>query len=124
MGWKQLLIPVLLLILLLSTTGIALANRPDISIDAQDSSKPGENVPVKVEVEHQGTGTGHYVDSIRLYDGDRLLEEWAYGPDSYVKDRQWSVTYTGSFDRDANLRAVAHCTIHGDGTATRGITVQ
>jgi desulfoferrodoxin (superoxide reductase-like protein) len=122
MGWKRIALP-LLMLLLLALPGMAYADRPDVDVKAPDSVKAGQNVPVIVEVEHEGSGPGHYVDMVRLYDGDNLLKEWKYGPGDYVKDEKWTVSYDGTFGRDARLRAVARCNLHGEGADTETIRV-
>lgn len=122
MGWKRILLP-LLTLLLLAMSGVAYADRPDVGIEAPDSVRAGEQVPVIVEVEHEGSGPGHYVDVVRLYDGDTLLKEWRYGSDNYVKAEEWTVSHTGTFDRDAQLRATARCTLHGEGADMETIRV-
>jgi desulfoferrodoxin (superoxide reductase-like protein) len=122
MGWKHIMLP-LLALLLLAMSGVAYADVPDVHVTAPDSAKAGESVPIVVGVTHEDVAPGHYVDIVRLYDGDALLKEWRYGPGNYVKGEKWTVSYDGAFDRDARLRAVAHCTLHGNGAGEGTIRV-
>jgi|AGTN01.2.fsa_nt_gi hypothetical protein len=115
--------PLLTLLLLLAFSGVAYAEKLDVDVEAPDYARAGEIVPIIVEVEHEGSGPGNYVDSVKLYDGNTLLKEWKYGPDNYVKEKEWAVAYKGPFDHSANLRAVAHCTLQGSATDTERIYV-
>lgn len=108
---------------LLAMSDPACADRPDVDVEAPDYVKAGENVPVVIEVEHDGSAPGHYVDLVRLYDGDTLLKEWRYGPGDYVKEKEWTLSYTGTFDRDARLKATARCILHGSGMFTEDLRV-
>jgi desulfoferrodoxin (superoxide reductase-like protein) len=111
------------MLLLLAMSGVAYADVPDVYIKAPDSLKAGQNVPVVVEIEHEDVAPGHYVDVVRLYDGDTMLKEWRYGPGNYVKEEKWTVSHTGTFDRDARLRATARCTLHGEGAARETLRI-
>lgn len=114
-----------MLALMLAATGIASADRPEVrSIDAPDSARSGESVPITLNLHHEDTSPVHYVDYVRLYDGDRLLQEWTYGKNNPEKAEEWSLTYTGSFEKSTKLRAVIRCNLHGDSAATKEITVQ
>jgi hypothetical protein len=123
MGWKRILLPVLVLSLL-AMAGVACADELEVDLEAPDRARAGETVPVMIEIEHEDTAPGSYVDLVRLYDGDTLLKEWRYGPDDYVKAEEWTVSYTGAFDRDAYLRATAHSTVHGDDADTETIRIR
>lgn len=112
------------LLLLATAAWPALANVPAVSIQVPGSATAGETVPVAISVDHRGTGGGHYVDSVRLYDGDRLLKEWAYDRGNLEKSPQWTVRYDGTFDKDAQLKAIARCTLHGDGSGSATIGVR
>lgn len=112
------------LLLLAAAAGPALANVPAVSIQAPGSAAAGKAVPVAISLDHGGTGGGHYVDSVRLYDGDRLLKEWAYDRGNFEKAPQWTVRYDGTIDKDAQLKAIAHCTLHGDGSGSAAIGVR
>ncbi|WP_158308902.1 desulfoferrodoxin family protein [Methanocella arvoryzae] len=124
MGWKWILLPCLALVLLLAASGIASADRAEVDVDAPDTARPGETVQVKLNVHHEDSAPGHYVDSVKLYDGDRLLKEWTYDNSNFERAEEWSVTYTGSFDRDVNLRAVVNCNLHGGEPDTEVIIVR
>ncbi|OPY28941.1 MAG: hypothetical protein A4E28_01214 [Methanocella sp. PtaU1.Bin125] len=123
MGWKLILLP-LLALSLLAMTGTAAADDIEVDLDAPDYARSGETVPVTIEIEHEDTAPGRYVDTVRLYDGDTLLKEWRYGPDDYVKAEEWTLSYSGAFDRDAYLRATAHSTVYGDDTDTERIRIR
>jgi desulfoferrodoxin (superoxide reductase-like protein) len=112
------------LLLLAPATAPALANVPAVSIQAPGSATAGEAVPVAISVDHRGTGGGHYVDSVRLYDEDRLLKEWAYDRGNFERAQQWTVRYDGAFNRGAQLKAIAHCNFHGDGSGSAMIGVR
>lgn len=113
----------LMSLMLLAMSGVAYADELEVDLEAPDYARAGETVSVIVEIEHEDTAPGSYVDAVRLYDGNTLLKEWRYGPNDYVKAEEWTVSYSGAFDRDAYLRATAHSTMHGDDTDTETIRV-
>lgn len=123
MGWKRILLSVVVLSLL-AISGVACADELEVDLEAPDNARAGETVSVMIEIEHEDTAPGNYVDLVRLYDGDTLLKEWRYGPDDYVKQEEWTLLYSVAFDRDAYLRATAHSTVHGDDTDTETIRVR
>ncbi len=81
-------------------------------------------MPIVLNLHHEDSALGHYVNSVKLYDGDRLLKEWTYDRSNFKKAEEWSVTYTGSFDKNTNLRAMANCNLHGGDGSSKSIVVR
>jgi desulfoferrodoxin (superoxide reductase-like protein) len=101
--------------------GSAVANVPGVALNAPPPP-PAPNVPVqggtglvKVVVSHRDTmiPATHYVDHVYLFDGNNLLKEWKYTE----KDANPNEVYTESVmmpaTKNMNLKAIAHCTLHG-----------
>jgi desulfoferrodoxin (superoxide reductase-like protein) len=109
----------------------ALANVPGVAINAPppppapNVATAGSDQVVKVVVTHRDTGSPplHFVDRVTLYDGNKVLKEWKYDKNSYNKNELWTETATVPVSSDMNLRAVAHCTVHGYGVADLKVTV-
>jgi hypothetical protein len=101
--------------------GSAVANVPGVALNAPPPP-PAPNVPVqggtglfKVIVSHRDTmiPATHYIDHVYLFDGTNLLKEWKYTE----KDANQNEVFTESLMlpamKDMNLKAIAHCTLHG-----------
>ncbi|MCD1294449.1 hypothetical protein CUJ83_05475 [Methanocella sp. CWC-04] len=101
-----------------------LANVPSVSISAPSTVSSEMPATVTVIVNHLGSGPGHFVDKVTLYDGNKMLKEWSFDSSSYKKGPTWDISYTGNFDKDANLKAIVHCNIHGDGAGTETMIVK
>ncbi|MCD1294448.1 hypothetical protein CUJ83_05470 [Methanocella sp. CWC-04] len=101
-----------------------MAHKPEVSISTPESLKKGTTTTIILSVNHLGTGPEHYVDRVALYDGDKLLKEWTYGRDNYVKDRSWDLKHQCSLDRDADLRAVVHCSDNAESSYGMKVNVK
>lgn len=122
MSIKKVILGLILSALILAPAmGTALANVPGVALNAPPPP-PAPNVPVaggqglfKVVVAHRDTmiPATHYVDHVYLFDGNNLLKEWKYTE----KDANQNEVYTESVmlpaSKDMDLKAIAHCTLHG-----------
>ena len=110
---------------LISMTLPAFASLPDLDIEASDQSVAGTAVPILLEIEHKDSSPYHYVDDVRLYEvklneSDRLLKEWKFNSTNYVPRDSWFlIGGEFVFNKNAFLRADAHCTVHGWSEAGR-----
>jgi desulfoferrodoxin (superoxide reductase-like protein) len=120
---KKLLASLVLLLLVTALASPAIANRPAVTIKAPGTASAGETVSVDITVDHKGTTPSHLVDSIRLYEGDKLVNEWKYDRSNYVPQEIWTVTFPMKVDTGKTLNAIAHCNLHGDDTGTTTIAV-
>ena len=122
MGIKNVLLGLFVAALVVAPLmGSAVANVPGIAINAPPPP-PAPNVAVqggmgmiKVVVTHRDTfvPATHYVDHVYLYDGDKLLKEWKYTANDANSNEIFSETWVTPATADMNLRAIAHCTVHG-----------
>ncbi|HTY89743.1 MAG TPA: hypothetical protein VMC84_01055 [Methanocella sp.] len=118
---KAVMALVLSAIFLGAVAGVAAANVPGVAVNAPppppapNVATAGSDALVKVVVTHRDTGSPalHYVDRVMLYDGNKLIKEWKYDQNSYRKDETWTESLTVPAKSDMQLRAVAHCTVHG-----------
>jgi desulfoferrodoxin (superoxide reductase-like protein) len=117
-GWKKIAILLGSLLIISMMAQPAFSNIPKVVVSAPPTVKTGDTLAVKLAVNHMGNSPSHYVDSVRLYDGNRLLKEWKFTSADYLKDTASELTYsyTPDMGKDVDLKAVAHCNIHGDGT--------
>lgn len=108
-------------LLLVPMTGIAAANVPGIAIiappppPAPNVATEGSAALVEVLVSHRDTLSPpiHYVDSVRLFDGDRLIKEWKYTQNTVNSNVVFNEKVNIPARSDMDLKAVAHCTVHG-----------
>lgn len=100
---------------LLALTVIAFANVPIVSIEMPSQPKNNEPVPVLVQVNHLGPGSGHYIDWIKVYSGERVVAEKTYS--SPQRSDIFSEAINVTLVESGELRAEAHCTVHGPATS-------
>lgn len=127
-----LILSVLISVLFLATvTGMAVANVPGVALNAPPPP-PAPNVPVqggeglvKVIVSHRDTmiPATHYVDHVYLFDGNNLLREWKYTEADANPNELYTEAVVIPATRDMNLKAIAHCTLHGYSSANVLVTV-
>lgn len=101
--------------------GSAAANVPGVAINAPPPP-PAPNLPVQggmglieVVVSHRDSmiPATHYVDHIYLFDGNNLLKEWKYTEKDANPNKVFTESIMMPATKDMNLKAVAHCTLHG-----------
>ncbi len=114
-------------ILVLAALAVSLvpisATIPVIQMQVPSEVTAGDEVTVEITVTHRNQDKNHHVTYIWLYHDDKLVQKWGYGADEFVKEDQWTVTYTTVLTKDAVFLAVAHCTLHGDGKVLRTVVV-
>ena len=99
------------------------ATEPLIQMQVPSEVTAGDEVTVEITVTHRDNNKNHHITYIWLYHDNELVQKWGYGPDNFVTEDQWTVTYTTVLFEDAVFLAVAHCTLHGDGKVLRTVTV-
>lgn len=132
MSIKNILIGLILSALVLGPLmGTAVANVPGVAINAPPPP-PSPNVAVqggqglfKVVVSHRDTmiPATHYVDHVYLYDGDKLLKEWKYTESNANPNEVYTESLVLPASGDMDLKAIAHCTLHGYSLADVAVTV-
>lgn len=100
---------------LLLVAGIAFANVPIVTIDAPAQVHPGREFGFGVTVNHLNPASGHYIDWIRVYAGDRLITEKTF--DSPQDSNVFSTAFSAMIFENVTLHAVAHCTVHGESSS-------
>jgi desulfoferrodoxin (superoxide reductase-like protein) len=118
---RSILVLMLSVFLVATMAGTALANVPGVAINAPPPP-PAPNVAVKggqalvtLVVTHRDTSipSSHYVDRLYLFNGDNLVKEWTYNDKTANKNEVWTESVVVPAIKDMNLRAIAHCTLHG-----------
>jgi desulfoferrodoxin (superoxide reductase-like protein) len=93
--------------------GIALANKGSVTIDAPDTAKKGEEVTVKLNVEHCCVTKMHYVNWVYLQANGKEVKRWTYTSKELPPSPKFSLEYKYSVAGDTELKAEANCNLHG-----------
>ncbi|KYK29708.1 MAG: hypothetical protein AYK19_19305 [Theionarchaea archaeon DG-70-1] len=99
------------------------ATLPIVQIQVPKVVTEGDEVTVEITVTHRMNDLNHHISFIWLYHNEKLVQQWGYGPDEFVTEDQWTVTYTTVLYKDAVFLAKANCTLHGSESVTAKVTV-
>lgn len=84
---------------------LAGASIPAFTVDAPTQAYAGEPITVVVHVSHPEQNGLHYVNDIKLYVNDGLVQEWKYDRTSYVKNGLWDETAQVTLTGDSEIYA-------------------
>jgi len=98
-------------LIILCFAALAFASVPIVTIEAPSQVNLGQTANVGVTVNHLNPNSMHYIDWVRVYNGDQIVAEKDYtGPQGAAI---FSDAFAISLPSTAQLRAEAHCIIHG-----------
>lgn len=114
----------LTLIFLLST-GVALADKSTVKIDAPESAAKGTEVTIRLNVTHSGNNMFHYTKWIYVRVNGKELARWDFSATKTPESENFTKEIKYTVNEPAQIEAEANCNIHGStGIAKASITVK
>jgi desulfoferrodoxin (superoxide reductase-like protein) len=117
-------LPLAAMLALVLVPGLAFANKGSVTIDAPDMAKKGEEVTVKLNVDHCCVSKMHYVNWVYLNINGKEVKKWTYTSKELPPSPKFTVEYKYTVAGDTELKAEANCNLHGSaGPAMKKIMV-
>ena len=104
---------VISILFVLFAAASALANESSVEIDVPDKAEKGSTVTIKITVRHDGNSFMHYTDRVVVKVNGEEAALWEYSWRNRPETEVFTKEVTRVADGPLDIRAQAHCNIHG-----------
>lgn len=109
----------------LLSTGIALADKSAVTINAPESAAKGTEVTIKLSVAHSGNNMFHYTKWAYIKVNGKEIERWDFSATKTPESENFSKEVKFIVNEPAQIEAEAYCNIHGSAGITKaGIAIK
>lgn len=121
----RLLVCILVLFILFSLAGPALANKSSVSIEGPQAVAKDTEATIRITVNHKGNSFIHYTQWLKVLVNQKEIARWDYTGSQKPEAEQFTKEIKVKADGNLEVTAEASCNIHGSaGPATFQITVK
>ena len=110
-----------LMVVVLLSSGYALADKSAVTINAPESAAKGTEVTVKLNVAHSGNNMFHYTKWVYIKVNGKEIARWDFSAtktpelENFTKEVKFTVT------EPAQIEAEASCNIHGSAGIAKAV---
>jgi desulfoferrodoxin (superoxide reductase-like protein) len=121
---------ILLLLLICSVTFLLFphevtANKASVSIEAPESAVKGDEITVKINVQHDGNSMFHYTKWVYIKINDSEVSRWDYTWRKRPEDENFTKEIVYRVNEPIEIAAEANCNTHGSkGKVTKKVSLQ
>ncbi len=100
-------------VLVLLSAGVALANKSAVSIEAPQSVPRGSEITIRVTVTHKGNNFLHYTKWVQIIINGKEVARWDYTSGNRPEGETFTKEIKYIVNEEIEIRAEAYCNLHG-----------
>jgi hypothetical protein len=97
---------------------------PTIQISAPESAAVGDEITIKITVNHKNSDANNHIKYVWLYENYRTAETWTYGTNEAMHEDHFTLTYTTVITEDTTFFAYMKSTLHGSSAVMAHVEVE
>jgi desulfoferrodoxin (superoxide reductase-like protein) len=106
-------------------TGVALADKSAVRIEAQDAVAKGTEVTIKLHVTHNGNNLFHHTNWVKAQANGKEIARWDYSATNLPEGGNFTKEIKLTVNEALEIVAESNCNVHGSaGPATKKISVR
>ena len=114
-----------LTVVVLVSSGYALADKSAVTINAPESAAKGTEVTIKLNVAHSGNNMFHYTKWAYIKVNGKEIARWDFSATKTPESENFTKEVKFTINEPAQIEAEAYCNIHGSaGISKAAITIK